>query len=72
MNPMDVLMPNYMGDALKNLGVDDLTRNFGIGVAEANPEAARARMEASTNATKDKLRNHKAREFGLPKDKVGF
>jgi len=72
MNPMDVLQPNYMGDELKNLGGDDISRNYGIGVAEANPAAAAARLEKATNATKDKLRNHKAREFGLPKDKVGF
>jgi hypothetical protein len=72
MNPMDVLQPNYMGDELKNLGADDLTRNYGIGVAEANPEAAAARLEKSTNASKDKLRTQKAREFGQTKETVGF
>ena len=76
MNPMDVLAPNYLGDSLSNSGIEELTLNRGIGVAEvtpANEEASSQRNEASNpGAIRDSLRTAKAREFGKTKETVGF
>ncbi len=75
-DPMDVLQPNYMGDSLNNLGVNELVQNRGVGVREAlaaSPQAMAQREESSNPAMmKDKLRTAKAREFGQTKETVGF
>ena len=73
-DPTDVLQPNYMGTSLDNQGMDSLTKNYGHGVAEANPAAkAKLQEEAATpGKAKSDLRTAKAREFGKPKDQVGF
>ena len=76
-DPMQVLAPNYMGDTLDNRGVDEISANYGLGVAEAqvtNQQAMEQREEASNPGMmmRDKLRTAKAREFGRTKETVGF
>lgn len=71
-SPMNVLEPNYIGDSFKNLGVESLVENRGLGVLEANPRAMAARMAEGPGAARDKLRTAKAREFGKTKETVGF
>jgi len=85
MNPMNVLAPNYMGDSLKNLNVNALqeniglkseTDNIGLGIAEVKRQGVnvqgREDQKQSANPGMDKLRRHKAREFGLSMETVGF
>lgn len=71
-DPMNVLAPNYIGDSFKNLGLESLSENRGLGVLESNPRAMAAREAASVGGAKDKLRTAKAREFGKTKETVGF
>ena len=53
----NALQPNYMGDSLTNLGIDSLIKNHGVGVAEANPNAAESKKLAEgPEEMKDKLR----------------
>jgi len=81
MNPMDVLAPNYMGDELQNSGVERMlenrgvsseTRNYGLGVAEVDSKKPGAQGPGAGGPRMDKLRTHKAREFGMTKETVGF
>ena len=72
--PMHVLAPNYMGDTLGNRGVEELTANYGLGVAEAQAANPMLHQQEASNPAmaKDKLRTAKAREFGKTKETVGF
>jgi hypothetical protein len=74
---MNVLAPNYMGDSLVNIGVEQLTANQGLGVKEvnqiANPQGDEDRQTSAAPAVeRDRLRTAKAREFGRTKGSVGF
>jgi len=80
MNDLDVLAPNYMGDQLSNIGVDELVKNRGFGVREAVTANSQATAQKDGNASPgstqakamNDLRVAKAREFGKPKTQVGF
>jgi hypothetical protein len=82
---MDVLKPNYMGDEIQNSGLGGMLENrgmqgevanYGLGVAEVERAKANAQgtddQHKTTNPSMEKLRRHKAREFGLTKETVGF
>lgn len=74
--PIDILAPNRMGDSLMNRGVDQITQNRGLGVAEAGltrPQGLEESEKANPAAgAKNRLRVAKAREFGMAKEEVGF
>ena len=76
-DPMEVLAPNTLGTDMENRGVDELIQNRGLGVPElgANQQAQMQRGQPS-NPKRDehmhKLRVGKAREFGMPQERVGF
>lgn len=74
MNPMEVLQPNYVGNMLENHGLEALTENRGLGVAEVSRPAAMRDRETRTSpeSEKNRLRVAKAREFGMTKEEVGF
>jgi hypothetical protein len=70
---MEVLAPNYLGDMMENLGVGELVRNRGLGVAEVSPDAMKDREIRNNPAVeRDRMRTAKAREFGMTKETVGF
>ncbi len=84
-DPMNLLAPNYMGDEFQNSGVGGMlenrgmqaeTQNYGLGMAEIERQKANAQgqedQKQTTNPGMEKLRRHKAREFGLTKETVGF
>ena len=72
-NPMDVLAPNYMGDAVQNAGVEVIVGNSGVQAQTANYGQGVAELQGKkSNPQMEKLRRHKAREFGLTKETVGF
>ncbi len=76
MGDLHILAPNYMGSLYTNLGLDELANNRGFGVREAKSGSsmAVAQQESSKSSSqaKNKLRVAKAREFGKPKEEVGF
>jgi len=73
MHPADVLRPNYMGSTLDNRGVESLTQNTGYGVREAGEGTMQAvPQQADETSAMNKLRVAKAREFGKPKEEIGF
>ena len=80
MDDLQLLAPNYMGDNLSNIGLDELVKNRGFGVREAMTANSQGMAQkdddtapGSTQAkAKNDLRVAKAREFGRPKTQVGF
>jgi hypothetical protein len=71
---MNILQPNQMGFEMENTGLESMTGNYGLGMPElqkANQQAAQDKSGYITEAM-EKLRRHKAREFGLTKETVGF
>jgi hypothetical protein len=79
-DPMDVLAPNSLGDELENTGLAEIAQNRGLGVAQvprANPLLPREETPGEPRGEDqhdplNKLRVAKARQFGRPKEKVGF
>ena len=74
LDQMNILQPNYMGSELVNTGVEGIASNYGYGVSEvmkANPQVQEY-QDKLMNPAMEKLRRHKAREFGLTKETVGF
>jgi hypothetical protein len=71
---MNILQPNQMGFESLNTGLESLTGNYGLGMAELQKANQKSEEERSGYVTEglEKLRRHKAREFGLTKETVGF
>ncbi len=76
MGDLHILAPNYMGTLYDNHGLDEIAQNRGLGVREAKggSSLAVAQQESSKSSSqaKNKLRVAKAREFGKPKEEIGF
>lgn len=70
-DPVMALAPNYMGDTFANMGVDQISANYGLGLgALTNVEAKDApKRTAGTNSV-DRVRNAAARQFGKTKETV--
>ena len=74
MDKMNLLQPNSMGGEFENTGLESMVGNYGLGVSEMQKANQQATEESSGYITEamEKLRRHKAREFGLTKETVGF
>ena len=74
MDKMNILQPNQMGFESLNTGLESMTENYGLGVLELQKANQQSEEERSGYVTEslEKLRRHKAREFGLTKETVGF
>jgi len=70
-DPLLALQPNYLGDQFANMGVDQISANYGLGLgALTNAEAGDGpKRTAGTNSV-DRVRNAKARQFGKTKETV--
>lgn len=76
MDPMEVLQPNSMGTILMNTGAEILTANTGLGATPSRGTLAKPLMDRSQTASAepalDNVRIQKAKQYGLPKEEVGF
>ena len=80
MDDLQLLAPNYMGDMLSNIGLDELVKNRGLGVKEAmtaNSQGMAQKNETTSQGSiqmkaKNDLRVKQARQFGTSKTQVGF
>lgn len=66
LNPFE---PNHLGEEHLNSGVEYLGANYGLGLGALSD--ANAVEDAGAKSATNRVRNAKAREFGMPAHKIG-